>query len=64
MGLRKPRMPIYDKVLQITQRKPAECLFIDDRTQNLEQAQVLGISTIHYQHAGQLQQELQLRLEA
>jgi putative hydrolase of the HAD superfamily len=64
LGLRKPGREIYDKVLQITQREPAECLFIDDRMQNLEQAEVLGISTIHYQNAGQLQQELQLRLGA
>jgi HAD superfamily hydrolase (TIGR01509 family) len=64
LNLRKPGREIYERVMCITQRKPSECIFIDDREKNLEQAGVLGISTIHYKNAGQLDRELQLRLEA
>ena len=36
LGLRKPDEAIYRMVVQITQRTPEECIFIDDREVNLE----------------------------
>ncbi len=58
LGLRKPDEAIYRMVLQITQRAPEECLFIDDREVNLECPRELGINTILFKDAGQLRTEL------
>jgi putative hydrolase of the HAD superfamily len=61
VGIRKPDEGIYLLTLEVTQRLPAECLFIDDRTLNLECAQQLGMDTIHYQNATQLRQDLKAK---
>ena len=58
MGLRKPDEAIYRAVLQITQRAPAECIFIDDREVNLECPRELGLTTILFRNAGELRREL------
>lgn len=58
LGVRKPDRAIYQLALQITQRQPAHCLFIDDRALNLECARRLGFHTIHHQTVAQLQKEL------
>jgi len=58
VALRKPEEGIYRLALEVTQRRPEECLFIDDRALNLECARQLGMRTIHFQNAAQLSQEL------
>ena len=58
LGLRKPDEAIYRMALQVTQRQPTECLFIDDREVNLECPRELGLRTIHFQDAAQLRREL------
>jgi putative hydrolase of the HAD superfamily len=58
LGLRKPDEAIYRMVLQITQRAPQECIFIDDREVNLECPRELGLATILFQDASQLRREL------
>ena len=58
LGLRKPDEAIYRMVLQITQRTPEECIFIDDREVNLECPRELGINTILFKDAAQLRTEL------
>ena len=58
LGVKKPDEAIYRIALQVTQREPAECVFIDDRALNLECARELGMHTIHYQNADQLRAEL------
>jgi putative hydrolase of the HAD superfamily len=58
LGIRKPDEGIYRLALEVTQRRPDECLFIDDRALNLECAQQLGMRTIHFRNAAQLRQEL------
>lgn len=58
VGARKPEEAIYRIALQVTQRAPEECVFIDDRPLNLECARLLGMRTIHYQGAAQLRGEL------
>jgi putative hydrolase of the HAD superfamily len=55
---RKPEEMIYRIALEVTQRPPEECVFIDDRLLNLENPRKLGIKTIHYQGAEQLREEL------
>jgi putative hydrolase of the HAD superfamily len=59
LGLRKPDESIYRLVLQVTQRTPEECIFIDDREVNLECPRELGLATILFRDAEQLRQELQ-----
>ncbi|MGA9040533.1 MAG: HAD family phosphatase [Terriglobales bacterium] len=59
VGLRKPEAGIYKLALEITQKPPEECCFIDDRALNLECAKQLGMHVIQMQGAGQLRQELQ-----
>jgi putative hydrolase of the HAD superfamily len=58
LGVLKPDPAIYRLALQVTQRAPEECVFIDDRALNLECARRMGMRTIHYQNAPQLRAEL------
>ena len=58
LGLRKPAHRFYDRALGISEARPAEAVFVDDRVQNLEPVKRLGMHTIHYQSAPQLADEL------
>jgi putative hydrolase of the HAD superfamily len=58
VGLRKPEAGIYRLALEITQKQPQECCFIDDRPLNLEAAGRLGMHVIRMETAAQLEQEL------
>jgi len=58
VGIRKPDEGIYRIALEVTQRQPEECLFIDDRELNLECARQMRMRTIHYQNAAQLRRDL------
>lgn len=58
VGLRKPEAPIYRLALNLSQRMPAECVFVDDRALNVERAAELGIHAIQYRSAEQLTAEL------
>lgn len=58
VGLRKPELNIYRLALNLTQRPPDECCFIDDRPENLEPAQQLGMHCIRMQRVSQLREEL------
>ena len=58
LRLRKPDEAIYRTALQVTQRKPEECIFIDDREVNLECPRELGLATILFREAQQLRSQL------
>jgi putative hydrolase of the HAD superfamily len=58
VGSRKPNAPIYEIAVNVTQRAPAECIFVDDREANLEVPRQMGINTIQFQSATQLEAEL------
>ena len=58
VGLRKPEAGIYRLALELTQKAPADCCFIDDRALNLEAARQLGMHTIEMQDVEQLRREL------
>ncbi len=58
LGVRKPNVEIYHLALKITQRKPWECVLIDDRGLNLECARELGMHTIQFQNVAQLRSDL------
>jgi len=55
---RKPEETIFRIALEVTQRPPGQCLFIDDRPLNLECPRRLGFNVIHHQNAEQLRSEL------
>ena len=59
VGLRKPEPAIYQLALDISDRKPEECVFIDDRALNLDTARRLGMHTIEMKDAAQLGKSLQ-----
>ena len=58
VGLRKPEEGIYRLALEITQKPPQECCFIDDRALNLECARGLGMNTIEMQNLEELRRRL------
>jgi putative hydrolase of the HAD superfamily len=58
LGVRKPDEVIYKLALDLTQRAPEECIFIDDREPNLGPARRLGMRAIHFQTPAQLAKDL------
>src|SRR6202047_2127338 len=58
---RKPEETIFRIALEVTQRPPEQCVFIDDRSLNLEMPRRLGFHVLHHQNAEQLRSELRNR---
>jgi putative hydrolase of the HAD superfamily len=58
LGLIKPQPDAYRRALQITQRRPAECIFVDDRPMNVEVAGILGMHAVLFTSAMQLEADL------
>ena len=48
IGHRKPENEIYIKAAQMAKSDPKECLFIDDLYENVESANNIGFSSIHF----------------
>jgi len=64
LGVSKPHLEIYRMALDLSQRQADECVFIDDRPLNLEAASQLGLHTLQFRSAEQLENDLhQLGLE-
>jgi putative hydrolase of the HAD superfamily len=59
VSLRKPESGIYRLALEITQMNPEECVFIDDRSLNLECAAQMGMHTLQMQTLYQLTGDLE-----
>lgn len=49
MGMRKPDPRIYKKAMEITQVKPDECIYFDDRPMLVNAAKKLGINSVLHQ---------------
>lgn len=60
LGLIKPQPDMYRRALQITQRRPDECLFVDDRPMNVEVARILGMHPVRFSDAAQLEADLRV----
>jgi putative hydrolase of the HAD superfamily len=58
LNSRKPEETIYKIALEVTQRVPEQCVFIDDRQLNLENPRRMGMNVIHHQNASQLRVDL------
>lgn len=48
VGVRKPDPRIFKRALEITQVKPEECIYFDDRTMLVKVAEKLGINSIEH----------------
>jgi putative hydrolase of the HAD superfamily len=55
---RKPEEAIYKIALEVSQRRPEQSVFIDDRSLNLENPRRLGMHVIQHQNAAQLRHDL------
>lgn len=58
LNLLKPLPEHYRRALQITQRTPDECLYVDDRPLNVEVSAILGMHPIQFTSATQLEADL------
>ena len=58
LRVRKPDPLIYRLALGITQHVPEECVFIDDRLENLQPARSLGMTAIQFRSASDLRASL------
>jgi len=58
LGLKKPEEEIYRVAVDVTQHRPEQCVFIDDRKLNLECADRAGIHPVHFENAEQLRASL------
>lgn len=59
VGLRKPDEKIYRLALDLIQKSPADCCFIDDRSTNIESAAKIGMRTVLMRDPAQLKKDLQ-----
>ncbi|HZQ19440.1 MAG TPA: HAD family phosphatase [Terriglobales bacterium] len=59
VGIRKPDERLYRLALDLLQKSPAECCFIDDRPVNVEAAAKVGMRTVLVQSPAQLKTGLE-----
>jgi putative hydrolase of the HAD superfamily len=59
VGMRKPDEKIYRLAIDLIQKQPDECCFIDDRPTNIEGAEKIGTRTVLMRDAAQLKKDLQ-----
>ncbi len=55
LGVRKPARRFFERGLALAQADPARSLFVDDRPQNLAPAAALGMQTVHFRGAEELE---------
>lgn len=54
----KPDLAIFELALDRFDRNPGQCLFIDDRLDNIVAGRAIGLAGHHFQNAAQLESEL------
>jgi putative hydrolase of the HAD superfamily len=54
LKLRKPDAGIYQNTLNILHKDPSECIFIDDREENIEGAKKVGLNAFHLDNVDNL----------
>jgi len=59
VGTRKPEKKIYELMLEKLKLKPFECIFLDDREENVVVANELGMTGIVVKSVQQLKEDLQ-----
>lgn len=61
LGVEKPDLKIYEILLNSLQVAPSDCVFIDDKVENVEAANSVGIQGILFNNKEQLEDELSRR---
>lgn len=61
VGVRKPEPAIFRLAVRVMQVEPAACLFVDDRQENVEAAEEIGVPAVRYRGAESLRAELEAR---
>jgi len=61
LGLKKPDIRIYEKLLTLLPYKAEECVFIDNRKKNIQAAQSCGLDGIVFESVDLLKEELSKR---
>lgn len=62
IGASKPDQNAYRILLECLSVPPEQCIFIDDKTENVDAAKSMGIDAILFVSADQLRRELEYRL--
>jgi putative hydrolase of the HAD superfamily len=57
--LAKPEAAIFQACLKVVRSRPEECLFIDDRAENVEAARALGLQALNFVSVQELAAEVQ-----
>ena len=60
-GARKPAPEAYLLAARELERAPADCVFVDDREENVAAARALGFDSLRFESAAQLRAELAAR---
>lgn len=55
---KKPKRLAFERMLEILERTPGDCLFIDDKRENVAVAEALGFEAILFKNMKQLKKEL------
>ncbi len=58
-GVVKPDLSLYRIALERIKARPENCVFLDDRPENIEAARQVGIHGIHFQNTHQATRELE-----
>lgn len=58
ISMRKPDREIYEFVLKKLNVEPEECVFVDDKLENVEGAKKIGLKAILFRDASQLKEDL------
>lgn len=58
----KPDFHIYEKLIELYNLTPSECVFIDDNSANIKTADEMGFNTIHFKSYEQAYADLQKKL--
>jgi len=64
LKLAKPDKRIFEYCISTLKVKPKECVFIDDKKENVKAAKALGINSIRFVNARQLKKEVDAIIRA
>ncbi len=62
VGFKKPALQIFEKAIEWASVQPKKILYIDDTKEYVEVAETLGIDSIHFTSATQLEERLSTKL--
>ncbi|MFD3654014.1 HAD family hydrolase [Streptomyces sp. NPDC058620] len=58
VGMRKPEPEIFRHTARLLDRRPEECVFVDDLGRNVRAASALGMATVHHRTAAETMEAL------